>query len=397
MPLSNLSERLFGLLSRRTSSGTFLPEVDGIRFFAILAVMFEHAGIDLAAARGQGYQVGWSQGHGLLLRLIGEGWFGVEFFFVLSGFIVSLPFALHRFQGAPAPAISRYFLRRLTRIEPPYIMALTAMYLKPWSFRHFLPDYAAGLIYSHMLIFGAANPLAIFTWSLEVEVSFYLVAPWLTRIYRFRNKRLRWLLQLAMIAAVALLAQFGPPMPRFKSTFAQMMNYFLAGILFADLYASGLIRRSARFIWDIVAIAASALLAILISRPAASFFWLDPILILLIFTGIFGGRFLNPLFRLRAVTAIGGMCYTLYLWHGLILMSLPYRLKELFFALSYTRGILLYCLLIVPAMIAICVPIYLLTEKPFMNGPGSRLLESSLRALGRIWKSPAEQTAEISG
>ena len=244
-------------LSRTTSSGEFIPEVDGVRFLAILCVLVFHSAVDVYIARGT-YSPDWAEHHGFLVHLMGKGWFGVEIFFVLSGFIVALPFARHALQGArqgtAAPDLGRYFLRRLTRIEPPYILSLIAMYLIAGNLRHFLPDFLASLVYSHQYVFSAANPFAGIMWSLEVEVSFYILAPWLTRVYRIRGNGLRWLLQIILILLASYVSQHWHALQdsaRFNNTLPVLIQYFLAGMLLADLYASGLVRRSARIGWDL--------------------------------------------------------------------------------------------------------------------------------------------------
>jgi len=383
-------------LSRVTSSGEFIPEVDGIRFLAILAVLVYHTAVDVYIARGT-FSPGWAEHRGMLLHLMGMGWFGVEIFFSLSGFIVALPFARQQVRGAAAPDLGRYFLRRLTRIEPPYILALTAMYLISRKLWQFLPDYLAGLVYSHQYVFGAPTPFAIIAWSLEVEVSFYILAPWLTRVYRIKGNYRRWLLQLLLIGLSGYIADrwltpHGPA--RLQSTLAVMIPYFLAGMLLADLYASGLVRRSAQMGWD-VAVAGSVIGLMLTVGSKA--YWLTPLMIVLLVAGIVGGRVTNWFLRLRPITLIGGMCYTLYLWHEVLLAVAPYPLKLYFARLPYVTSSVVYCSIAVPVLIALCTPIFLLIEKPFMNGPGSRYIENWLRSMtglpqgiGRTVKQPLQ-------
>ena len=48
-------------------------------------------------------------------------------FFAISGFILALPFAEHYLSGAPRPTLGRYYVRRVTRIEPPYVINLTIL------------------------------------------------------------------------------------------------------------------------------------------------------------------------------------------------------------------------------------------------------------------------------
>jgi peptidoglycan/LPS O-acetylase OafA/YrhL len=106
-------------------------------------------------------------------------------------------------------------------------------------------------------------------------------------------------------------------------------------------------------------------------------------MIMLLVAGIVGGRVANWFLRLRPVTLIGGMCYTLYLWHGVLLAVAPLPLKLQAARLSYVSASVVYCLLAVPILIALCIPIFLLIEKPFMNGPGSRYIENWLRSIPR--------------
>jgi peptidoglycan/LPS O-acetylase OafA/YrhL len=379
-----------GRLSRVTSSGEFIPEVDGIRFLAILAVLVYHCAVDVYIARGT-YGPGWAEHHGIIVHSIGMGWFGVEIFFALSGFIVALPFARRAARDAAAPDLGRYFMRRLTRIEPPYILSLTAMYLISRKLWYFLPDYLAGLVYAHQYIFGTPTPFAMIAWSLEVEVSFYILAPWLTRVYLIKGNKRRWLLQLLLIglcgyAADRWLTPHGPA--RIQSTLAIMIPYFLAGMLLADLYAAGMVRRSAQIGWDL-AVAGSAIG--LIYAVPSNVYWLTPLLIVPLVAGIFGGRVVNWFLRLRPITLIGGMCYTIYLWHEALLAFTPVPLKFAFARLSYVASSVVYCLFAVPALIALCIPIFLLIEKPFMNGPGSRYIANWLRfSLPRVAESAVE-------
>jgi peptidoglycan/LPS O-acetylase OafA/YrhL len=62
-------------------------------------------------------------------QTVERGKYGVELFFVLSGFVLALPFAAYHARGARRVDLASYYLRRVTRFEPPYIVALTAYFL----------------------------------------------------------------------------------------------------------------------------------------------------------------------------------------------------------------------------------------------------------------------------
>jgi len=349
-------------LSRSPSSGAFIREVDGMRFLAILGVLIVHTAGDWYMP-----DANWSFHRGLLVRLMGSGWFGVQIFFVLSGFIVTLPFARHHLRGIAAPDRKRYFIRRLTRIEPPYVIALTAYYLLSGRLGEYLPDYLTGLLYSHHYFYTTLNPVAPITWSLEIEVVFYVLAPWLTLIYRVRG---RWLLELLLVVGPAWFSSHYSLPGWAQNTFVVMIQYFFAGMLLADFYASGLLRRTAQIGWDLGAAAATiGIAAILAGMPGtwAPYYWLTPLLIMILFTGIMSGRYANWFFRLKPVTIIGGMCYTLYLSHMAVITIIAGRLKP------PVSSPVTYCLLVIPIMILLAIPLYLLIEKPFMTGKAIQL------------------------
>jgi len=148
-------------------------------------------------------------------------------------------------------------MRRLTRIEPPYILALFAMYYILNEYHLYLPHLLVGLLYLHRLVYGVPNPINQVTWTLELEVIFYILAPWITLIYRLRGKTIRWSCQLLLIIAVSCfvhywLLTFGPPLSYYS--FKAALPWFLSGILLADLYVSGLLSRSNHPAWDALAL-----------------------------------------------------------------------------------------------------------------------------------------------
>jgi hypothetical protein len=267
------SSRAWKILSRwftrTTCSQAYIPEVDGLRFLAILPVLILHVTSHLLLEKGwrPGSLSGDWTGNGWVLEIVSAGGSGVQLFFVLSGFIVALPFARHQLDNNPAPSLGNYLLRRATRIEPPYIIALTAAYLLFHRYRFALPHYLAGLFYAHQFIYSARNPLNPGTWSLEAEIVFYLLAPWLSRMYRIPGSLERRCLQLALItlSSWTLYHQLLPfASPRVTGTFVTGLPYFLTGMLLADLYVSGLIAKAQSVAWDI----AAAVAAVLIVLPA---------------------------------------------------------------------------------------------------------------------------------
>jgi peptidoglycan/LPS O-acetylase OafA/YrhL len=235
----------------------------------------------------------------------------------------------------------------------------------------------------HQFVFGTRNNINIVTWTLEIEVTFYLLAPWLANIYRVRGNVYRWTLQLILMGGysyfvLAWLVHHCPQ--RLNDTLLTSLPYFQAGILLADLYVCGVVRRSRKIMWDFAALAGAALLLYTCTVAYRSY-WTAPMALMVFFLGGMQGRLFNGFLRFRPVTIIGGMCYSAYLWHSAMLVLLrPYIARFVPHGLPDGPAALVFCFLMVPVLIVLTAPIYYFLEKPFMNGPGSRAIERILRA-----------------
>lgn len=109
----------------------------------------------------------------VLLRMLNEFHTGVSVFFVLSGFLIAYTYQDKPFQSRGSYA--RYFLIRLARIFPIYVLILLAMYIDkgfPSAKESLLTlSLTHGFSDNHNL---EGIPQA---WSLTVELSFYAFAP----------------------------------------------------------------------------------------------------------------------------------------------------------------------------------------------------------------------------
>ena len=195
--LEQVRPRLSDRLRRRTTSGAFFPEIDGLRFLAIAPVVVQHLAERLY--RGLELRHAVTEFDQQVFSLMPTGNLGVLLFFVISGYIICLPLA-KRAHAAPERApefhYGRYMLRRLTRLEPPYLLVLGlsfaaitligAMGLKfltegtvSYSVESIsLPaSFAASMVYAHGLLFQSFPRLNPPAWSLEIEFQFYILAP----------------------------------------------------------------------------------------------------------------------------------------------------------------------------------------------------------------------------
>ena len=199
--------RLRQRLLRITSSGRFIPEIDGLRFFAIGAVLLFHVNGYYRDKCGRTFDPPLEQDPLYLLFNLGN--IGVQLFFVLSGFILALPFAEHHLLGAPKVPLKGYYYRRLTRLEPPYIVNLLLLFsarvLLAGTALGLLPHLLASLFYVHSLTYGTWSRINFVAWSLEIEVQFYLLAPLLAWLFAIPGRRLRRMRPLLRHGAISVM------------------------------------------------------------------------------------------------------------------------------------------------------------------------------------------------
>jgi len=365
-------------LRRQTSGRAYVPEVDGLRFIAILSVVLFHIGVQVN-----------EQPHGatisaMLNPVVHNGYRGVELFFVISGFILGLPFARHRLTGAPVMRLRSYFLRRVTRLEPPYIViilvraALIVLVLHT-SVQTVLPHLLASLAYAHSLIYGYYSTINPPVWSLEVEIQFYCLAPFLAwLLFSFRNTAIRRIFFIALMVVCGLLQQsFMPSGSRISLTILNSVQYFLAGFLLCDLYVVGWENIRSHWLWDVVCL--PLWLWVFWWNSPWYHFWL-PLVCVVLYLGAFKGPLLRAFFRHPLIATIGGMCYSIYLTHNLVLTRATQFFRRIAAQPSPSLAVVwLLSILITAIVFAAGLVYYILLERPCMERDWPQKLAARLR------------------
>ena len=302
-------------LRRITAGGNYLPEIDGLRFIAIaMVVCIMHLGNYvktpvLGSAPGQ---------QAWLERLILEGGYGVSIFFIISGFILSYPFARHHFSDGQPIHLKAYFVRRFSRIEPPYIVSLIIYFLfRVWvlhydSFAHLLPHFIASAFYVHNFAYQSASAINGVAWSLEVETQFYILMPLLSLFFLIRNKSWRYFIFILLIiigTVYSYATKFTTP------NFVKNSGYFLTGMLLTDLY----IHRSGELNNKWIPVGAAILFIGILVIPSYSYTLyycgLKLMITALFMYWVLTNPVLKKIMSCTWITIIGGMCYSIYLIH----------------------------------------------------------------------------------
>jgi len=168
-----------------------LPGLDGLRALAVLMVVFHHLCSQGALGRWPALQV-----------MLQQGSFGVQIFFVLSGFLITW-LLLKEESRSGTIDIARFYFRRSLRILPPAFFYLAVILFL--TVAGVLAVGTRDLLYSALFIRNAygvgGSPEVSHYWSLAVEEQFYLTWPFLLLVLRGRT---RLLVTAALIVLLAV-------------------------------------------------------------------------------------------------------------------------------------------------------------------------------------------------
>jgi peptidoglycan/LPS O-acetylase OafA/YrhL len=329
-----LVQYLRPMAKERDSKGTkptFRADIEGMRGIAVLLVLLFHASIP-------GFN---------------GGFVGVDIFFVISGFLIT-GMLLREYETSGKISLSNFYARRVRRLLPASALVLvvtliaSTLILPPLSIPSVAKDIAAAALYISNIVFafratdyfaaGAAPSPILHFWSLGVEEQFYLFWPAIFLLVAFRAKKIRIRIGIAIagigissfIFATYLVTRVGPW--AFFSLPTRAWELALGGIL-AVLGTN--LSRIPRWIagllgwFGLTAVIYSGLF-IKATAPFPSWPALIPTLgaAMLIIGGSRATRFgPEPLMSKRLPQFLGGISYSLYLWHWPLLV-LPLGLQN---------------------------------------------------------------------
>jgi peptidoglycan/LPS O-acetylase OafA/YrhL len=275
---------------------------------------------------------------------VSSGWLGVDLFFVLSGFVISL---VHQpdFSRLSTESYWRFLKLRLARIYPAHLVAtlalvplvLPAMWLSLYTFTaETRTQYdLAKLAYSLTLLNGWGFPDSVGwnspSWSVGSEWFAYLLFPlaaWV--LNRMRSPGAHGCLILTvfivMIGLSVSLNDMRTYMPGESLTLARVSSEFLIGCSLSNLHRS----LRAHIGFDVLALAAAAVVVILGAVALPSFY---DFLMIASFAALVLGLSLScgpaaTLFSSRAALFLGRISYSVYLVHTTVLMIINQLLQR---------------------------------------------------------------------
>lgn len=333
-------------------STTYMPGLDGLRAFAVIAVILYH----------------------LSVPMLTGGFLGVDVFFVLSGYLIT-GLLLSEWQQTGRIDLKRFWVHRFRRLFPPLfvllVLVLSYVTLFERDLLHSLrQDSVAALLYttnwwyivhdvSYFESFGKPSPIQNL-WSLAIEEQFYLIFP-IVLSFGLGSKRLllRGIGLLALLSALLMAILFMPgadPSRVYYGTdtrlFALLIGSLLAFAWRPERFKKEIPSRGVRLLNVTGAVIVPVLVVLmLVTSEYGRFLYYGGFVFVAVLAALLIAVVAHPaslwsrLFAARWLIAVGKRSYGLYLWHfPLITLMTPVEQTGTF---SWLRSLGILIILIV--------------------------------------------------
>ena len=224
---------------------TYFVNLDALRFFAATAVMLFHYILFFNDQQ----EYGWFY-QNFFQYIIKRGHLGVNFFFVLSGFLITYLIILEINKNTKFD-IWAFLIRRILRIWPLYFLAVSIMFCLVFYFpiygetNHDIKYFMFFLSNFNEIINGENDSYGMLTipWSVSIEEQFYLFFALIILPFQKQIKNFRYILWLLIaIGLVFLIIHFDNNRIRYYHTVPALIDLsFGAIVAFLFYYKSKII------------------------------------------------------------------------------------------------------------------------------------------------------------
>lgn len=385
MNSENFQEALLTMDSRNKF---YLPQLDGLRFFAFFLVFIHHF-MPLTPFLKENHTA-----YNIMRSLHNFGWIGVDLFLTLSAFLLTTLLAIEH-QSFGQFSIKKFFIRRALRIWPLYYLIIILSFFIFPIFHFLSPEFHSPIytnfIHQHLIpfsLFLGNFSYAFFTssltipimplWTISLEEQFYFIWPILLFIlFPLRKKWFYIILSLMIILSVIIRIYIISNQISYPAiwvlTFARL-DPFALGAMISYFYLNNDHRS-----WPLMALCAAIFLlkavisSTLIGLPNTiwQFFAVDLASALLIYTAIYS-QFIKKILSIQLLRWLGKISFGLYVYHFMLINLLyPYyvRLIEGLEDVHRTKLVIwgLFFCIALGLTIACAALSYYLYEKPFLK------------------------------
>lgn len=344
-----------------------LDVINGLRGIAILAVIYHHLFYDFTPAGTMPVEI---SGFTLLpLTYLSNGWFGVNLFFILSGFVLAYPYFLGKRDFKSNSDIKQFYIHRAKRLLPLYYVSVifsVIFIVHPGEVGAFVKQVFLMATVTFNFTLDEWYPRYNWVlWSLGIEVWFSIVFPFLIlAIDKFGiHKVLITTLIVALITRIIgndeIFSIEGPYLNPVRDSLPGRLDEFLLGMFLCYLYTNKhelitKIQASTPFVVGIVMITIASMLwdYVIIEKVSRNIIpYINIVLDIGLFSLTLSLLIMKPsvirwFFSNYFVQLLGVMCYSLYIWHGLAIANIVTRYDAVhiigYFAMTFTLAAFTY-------------------------------------------------------
>lgn len=368
-----------------------ISQLDGLRAFAILLVLMRHGALEvekLALFNEKDNYFNW------ILTLCKNGWVGVDLFFVLSGFLVSLHLIdnWHKTPYSKIIFFGQYWLKRILRTFPLYYGILIVIWfsLIPY-YEHHSKNMNTDL-YSNILFMQDyyGSRFLVVLWSLAVEEKFYFFSPFLIVILLLfkphYKTQLIILFTLCFIpSALRIFLIFNSGEMSYSSffwSFRAPFHFSVEGLLFGTLIAFFYKKLTLPHLFlnkvnEIIFCLIMIITFLLCSSEwmSDSSNWLNTSIIITCFSFIFAvllyfvihsKLYVKALLSNIYLRLISKLSYSLYICHMLIIPSALVAAEIIFLNFRINEAFI-FCVFYIVFSFLLSIILHLTIEKPFLK------------------------------
>ena len=346
-----------------TQKNTIIHSLTSLRMFAALGVFVSHLGILSQSSIPQ---------FNIASKYFFNGYVGVTFFYILSGFIINYSFSKHMAEGKFSN--KDFIIYRLARLFPVHIVSLLFVLFLFGYTKNFDSTNKEALLYNTLLLqsfipssdyYFSFNPVS---WSISCEIFFYLS---FCILVKFKSIALSCILLLVTIVNSYLLIK--PPMnlslhwlfyinPFFR------LGDFIIGMLICRWFLNSMLKPSFSLcslmeILSVLFLSATVYVAtnhVSYMNVKYDLFYI-PCMAMMVISFAFNGGLISNILSNKVMVLLGEASFSFYMFHWMIIS----KAVEVFNPdRNNVFEVLLYILLCLSLAIAISIISFKLIEMP---------------------------------